>query len=170
MISAPCARLTMLSTPHTSASPSAISAYSPPSRTPLTRICSRSSTTPPAPSALVPGGQRVLQLADELAALEDRDDLVVLDLDHHLRQADLPGRAELDASVHAFEVDLGERVAHLRVVGAGGSLDRLDESLDHGDPGGHVVVGVVAVARLPRLRELLGVADPRVLQRRRRQI
>src|SRR5207237_1803783 len=142
MISAPCARLTIFSTPQTSPMPRPISPYSPPSRIPLTRIWPKSCTEPPfvnsrsevppdkaagdERSPLRPGRDRVARLAEEVLG-EDRRHLAVLDLDHGLRQRDLAVRLELDVSVEALEVDLGDLVADLLRIERAGSSARLGE-------------------------------------------
>src|SRR5919201_1151293 len=124
MMSAPCARLTILSTPQTRPMPSPIRPYNPPRRIPLTRIWPKRSTGPRVwiaaaraaamvsrtirlkrracratrRSPLRPARHRVERLPLEALA-EDRYDLAFLDLDHRLRQRDLPVRLELDVAV-----------------------------------------------------------------------
>src|SRR5689334_13835961 len=112
MMSAPWARFTIFSTPQTSPIPRPISPYSPPSRIPLTRIWPKSCTRTLSArrSTLRPGRNGVAKLGEEVFGV-DRDDLPVLDLDHRLRQRDLPVRLELDVAVEALEVDFGDLVA-----------------------------------------------------------
>src|SRR5574337_2169577 len=111
MMKAPCARLTMFSTPQTRARPSAMMAYSPPSRMPLTRTCASRSTANPVVEirlARVPGRHRVLGLRHEPLRVVDLDQMLALHLDHDLRQVDLAVRAERDRTVQALELDLGQ--------------------------------------------------------------
>src|SRR5689334_15038772 len=107
MMNAPCARLTMFSTPHTRASPRAITAYRPPSRMPLTTTWASSCTRAPRRrrrSAARPGRHRVLRLGREALRAEHLHELVVLHLDHDLGQVDLAVRVERDRAVEAAEL------------------------------------------------------------------
>src|SRR5262245_32924120 len=114
---APCARLTMFITPHTSEKPTATSASSPPCSSPFTVawrnlvIAARSAPWP-------------LQVGLCLLVGEHRHRLAARDLDRRHRLVGvLARRVELDRAEERVGVESGDRVADRRRVGRAGLLD-----------------------------------------------
>src|SRR5450432_234952 len=131
MMQAPCARFTMFSTPQTRARPSAITAYSPPSRMPLMKTCAKRSITGVrrrTESARVPKRHRIFRLLDKTLGAVDRCHSAVLNLNHDLRELDLAVRVECDRPIKTVELDAGECVAHFLRLGAAGLFDGFNQS------------------------------------------
>src|SRR5262249_39283450 len=154
IITAPCAKLMMRSTPKMSERPKATSPYTPPSRRPLTTACRRRSrsnmgarTCPPHPGRLGPPGRSpggphpgAAVLAVPLGDGKYRLGLgearrahhrgpAVLHLEQRGRGVDvLPGLVELDRVLGqdvVGQVRLGQRVAQLVPVGRARPLQRV---------------------------------------------
>src|SRR6058998_2461654 len=140
IITAPCAKLMMRSTPKISERPKATSPYTPPSSRPLITACSIRSIRlgapkrPPNPQALGPprrsrGGPRLAVplgdgehgLALREAGRAHHDGLAVLHLQQRRRGVDvLTGVVELDRILRQDvigEVRLGQRVPQLVAIG-----------------------------------------------------
>src|SRR5688572_9793015 len=151
----PCRILMTFSTPQTSEKPAAMQAYSPPSISPLARICSDSM-----PAAAGP----LLRAEPQLALLDrrrvDHRRLALLDLEHRrLERVDLPRGAELHRPPEGGLVEGGERVAHLGAVGGARLLDRHLQDGAGGGRRGLSVIGQRLVFRLEALDEGFGAAE-----------
>src|SRR5688500_326028 len=147
--------LITFSTPQTSEKPAAMQAYSPPSISPLARICSDSM---PAAAGPLVHTQAQLALLDGGGVNHRR--LALLDLEHRgLERDDLPGRAEFHRAPEGDLVECGERVAHLGAVHRPGLLDRHLQDGAGSRGRGLGVVRQSLVLRLEALDEGFGRAE-----------
>src|SRR5689334_10985128 len=136
IITAPCAKLMMRSTPKISDSPKATSPYTPPSSRPLITACRRRSAVRSNSAVLaVPlgNGEHGLGLGEARGTDDHR--LAVLHLQQRRRGVDvLAGVVELDRVLRQDvigEVRLRERIPQLVAVGRARALQRVLHHVDH---------------------------------------